>query len=325
MLRTLASLSLCLAAGCSLGKIDNPSGGDSNLPTLGAGPFAKPLIDFDTAGDEPYVVSQPRASLSEPMVLDRDDGGFRIWYSRQADDEDTVAIWYSEIPSIYELPDVSAAPALSADADWEEGRVAAPSIAALGDGTLIMMYEGGITQPMLGVAFSDDGGKSWEKSADNPVVAGAMTPTLGSASGELMAVWSRVGDETALYAADSGDGVRWSERAEPIVSARLDDGAAFDRQSVASPSLTIHETATGRLHFGLHFVGRNRNGEASIGYAGSFDGESWERFFGSEAVLSDNPPEESGPSLIVRGPTAYLFFEQPKQLRGAIAVAVHPG
>ena len=37
-----------------------------------------------------------------------------------------------------------------------------------------------------------------------------------------------------------------------------------------------------------------------------------------------NPPEETGPSLVVRGPRAFLFFTQPRQLRGAIAVGVSP-
>lgn len=325
MPRRIATLALSLAfLGCSLGTMDNPGGGDSNLPTLGAGPFGKPLIDFDTPAEEPFVVIQPLAQLYEPAVLDRSDGGFRLWFSRQADDEDTVEIWTTEVPSIYQQPDVALAPALVADQDWEEGRVGAPAVVSERDGNLLMLYEGGMTRRHVGLARSTDGGATWTKSPDNPVILDAFAPAIGATSDGFLAVFSRPGDETSLYAADSNDAESWTSRDQPIIEARLDDAAAFDRQTVMSPSLTIQETAAGRLHFGLHFGGRNRNGDASIGYAASYDGLTWERFFGSDPVLSDNPPEELGPSLIIRGSTAFLFFSQPRQLRGAIAVAIHP-
>ncbi|MBT8492420.1 MAG: glycoside hydrolase, partial [Deltaproteobacteria bacterium] len=236
-MRSLVIIACVALAGCSLGYIDNESGGSSNLPTLGAGPFAKPQIDFDTPAEEPFVIVQNRVSLFEPTVLERDDGGFRLWFSRQEDDSDEVQIWTGELPDILELPDTQFRAALVADQSWEEGRVSAPSVVELADGRLFMLYEGGITAPGIGLAISTDGGANWQKSDANPVIPDAISPGLGDARGRLLAVFLRPANDQEIFAADSDDGASWEIRSESVIGTRVDDGDAFDQQSLSSPSL----------------------------------------------------------------------------------------
>ena len=76
----MRALALILA-GCGLGG--GEGGGSANLPVSGAGPYGK-LSDPErtTALDEPYVVIDPEADVTDPAPVELEDGTIRIFYTR---------------------------------------------------------------------------------------------------------------------------------------------------------------------------------------------------------------------------------------------------
>jgi len=319
-----AAALLLVTSGWGLGLFEPESGGCDNLPTLGAGPYGKPQVDFDTLADEPHVVDDSRASLVDPAALERDDGGFRLWYGREADNSvGESEIWYAEIPSITDLPDVASHVLMTATQPWEEGRVAAPSITALSDGGLVMYYEGGVAAPAIGRAESADDGQSWTKSSDNPVLTGAAEPSAVEHGG-IWALYFTVPGESGIHRAESTDGLDWLVDDEPVILPRPDLAEAFDSVSVSDPAAIVRLTPAGQAHYGMFFNGRTGDDVAAIGFAGSFDGVSWERFGGPDPVLHPVAPEEHGPAVVLRSAQGFLFFHQQRLSRQRITVAVHP-
>jgi len=322
-MRVPAIATLLLATGCGLGIVDDGSGGAANLPTLGAGPYGKPEIDFDTPADEPYVLDA-RAQLRDPAVLRRDDGGFRIWLGREPDNQpEQSEIWYAELPAISELPDVGLQAVMVPDQAWEETRVAAPAVVADGD-RLVMYYEGGVAAPGVGRAESSDGGYTWTKDPGNPILAGATEPTAALLPDGSWVVMATRTDRPGIFRADSADGSDFVMSDVPAIEARPDEAAAFDRFAVTDPFLIVRETATGRLHWALFFNGLARNDDVAIGFAGSWDGEEWARFGGIDPILAPGAPIESGPSAVLEPARGFLFFDERSQQRQKIAVAVAP-
>lgn len=320
-----ALLALPLASACGLGLYDEESGGGNNLPTSASGPYGKPEIDFDTPADEPFVIADPGASLVAPTVLPRDDGGFRFWFGREPNNTAGVSeIWRAELADVFELPDVAPAASLAADQTWEGTRVTRPAIVELASGELVMYYEGGTEEaPAIGRATSSDGGVSWQKDAGNPVVEGAGDPAAAFVDDEWMLYVVRTGSE-GIHRATSTDGTSFAFDAEPVVMARPQAADAFDRGAVLAPSVVTELTPAGRVHFSMFFNGFDGDEDVAIGYAGSFDGVVWERFNGLEPILTPGSPDELGPTGLVVGPRAYLFYNQLSGGRQRIAVALHP-
>ncbi len=317
----LAVLALC-SAGCGLGLFGDESGGADNLPTLGAGPFGKPEIDFDTPADEPYLVADRNAHLRDPAVRERGDGGFSMWFGRHERENPARAdIWRAGISVYTELPDREPSLVLAADATWEQGRVTAPSIAALDDGTLVMFYEAGVDEPGIGRADSSDGGDTWTKHPDNPLFPG-HDPAAVYFQGAWTMYFTRA-DAPGIRRAESEDGVTWLSDPDPVVVARPAVADAFDRDGVSRPFVLAQVTEAGQRHWSMFFNGQ-RDEEASIGFAGSFDGVSWERFAGVDAILAPGGGSEYGPAAIIRGSRAFLFFHEARQLRDRITIAIHP-
>jgi predicted GH43/DUF377 family glycosyl hydrolase len=59
---------------------------------------------------------------------------------------------------------------------WDEGEVASPSVIRLNDGSLVMFYQGSNldqTRTGIGRAWSTDGGKTWTKDPNNPLITGS--------------------------------------------------------------------------------------------------------------------------------------------------------
>lgn len=325
MIKTLHATALALAAsGCGMGLFESESGGADNLPTLGAGPYGKPQVDYDTPADEPYVLEDSRASLVDPSVLEREDGGFRIWCGREPDNtENQSEIWYAEIPDITRLPDVSPRVTLTATAPWEEDRVAAPSVIEVADGRLVMYYEAGVGTRAIGRAESTDGGQSWQKNPANPVLEGAAEPSIVEIDGSWVLYLTIPGSD-GIYRAESADGLAWDLDGMPVLGPRPDVAEAFDSRSVSDPGAVARVSEAGQLHYGLFFNGRNDDDVASVGFAGSFDGVTWERYGGPDPVLHPVAPEEHGPSAVLRSAQGFLFFHEQRLSRQRITVAVHP-
>ncbi len=321
---------LVIVTACGVGPFDDEPGGRDNLPTRAAGPYDKTEIDFDTPADEPYVIADIAANVRDPSPLARAGGGFRLWYTRQDPDDGSAEIWYAELPDVHSVPDVPARPALTADAAWEDGFVGEPSVVDLGGGHLVLYYRGGTGAPAIGRADSSDDGASWQKQADNPVLEGAASPAA-----------ALLGDRTALYfvepgapgirAASAADGVAFTREPEPIVEPRPGLEEAFDTLAVAEPFALVTATLDDQepVHIGLFFTGTRPGGEPgtlnqAIGYAGSYDGLSFDRFFGADPVLEAGPPSDGGPGVISVAAGGVLFFHELKQTRYRIGASLHP-
>jgi hypothetical protein len=324
-------------AGCGVGPFDDAPGGRDNLPTRAAGPYRKLEIDFDTPADEPYVVVDRRAHVRDPAPLARDDGGVRLWFTRAEIDSDgasdTAEIWVAGVPSIVSLPDEAPSRALAADAAWEEDVVAEPSVVDLGEDHLVLYYRGGAAVPAVGRADSSDGGATWTKHPDNPLLAGARSPTAAFLpGGTVLLYYTAPGTPGILAAASDDDGVTFDPLG-PVITPRPDLDEAFDADAVGDPfalvTIPLDSTGADQVHIGLFFTGTRppTTGDdpvVSIGYAASYDGRTFARFLGPDPVLAGGPPSELGPAVLLVPAGGVLFFHEARQNRDRLAVSVHP-
>jgi hypothetical protein len=316
----LAAL-LAPALSCGLDVLGYEPGGADNLPTLGAGPYRKLPLDLETPVDEPFVLLDRGADLTDPEVHPRADGGFRLWFTRTSQEEE--AIYYAELPALGQLPDLEPLRVLAADQDWEQGRVAAPSVVEDGD-LLRLYYEGGVGIRAIGVATSTDGGATFTKDPQNPVLEAAGKPAATLAGDEVLLYAEELarGGGTILLAV-SADGVDFGS---PRVVLTPGPAGTFDADAVRDP-FAVARRSDGRTHVGLFYVGEStRGGEtlAALGFAGSFDGVTFERFAGGDAILEPFPPSERGPSAVLGPAGGLLFYSEPRSSRQQLAGARHP-
>jgi len=333
MCRAIAVLPLL--AGCGLGLGDGAGGGDDNLPTLGAGPYGRLDADFETPADEPFLVTSRAADYRDPAALARPDGGLRIWFAARADADplDAAHLAYAEVAGLHELPELGPTDVLRPVLPWEQDHIGAPSITreATRDGEhLVLYYAAGVADPAIGRAVSTDDGATWVRD-DQPVLTGAADPAAVLVDGTWHLFVTRPGTP-GIWRARSGDGIAFELDAAPIVTARPDLAEAFDARGVAAPFAAIDVSDAGRQHWGLWFAGEAaasptapdagpEGAETSIGYAGSFDGNRWERFGGAAPVLA---APAGGPCVLVDGPRGVMLYHQEQRLHLGIGVAVHP-
>ena len=317
--------------GCGLGIVDNTSGGGDNLPTLGAGPYGRLDSDLATPADEPFLLTDREESYADPACLARPDGGLVMWFERIVDGAtpDTSTIARGEVPGLRDLPDVAPHDVFEAAEAWEEGRVAAPAVIEL-DGALVMYYEAGVATPAIGRAESDDGGETWARSGAAPVVTDATDPSVVVVDGVWHLFFTRPG-APGIWRARSEDGESFGA-AELVIAPRPGVTEAFDGVAVGAPFALVETSDAGRPHWGLWFTGvaegdpgdpdAGAGGEAtSIGYAGSFDGEAWERFAGVDPVLT---APAGGPCVVLDGARGTLLYHEEQRLHLGVAAAVHP-
>ncbi len=323
-------LGMVTGMGCGLGFIEDHSGGAEHLPTQGAGPYGKLAADLDTPADEPYVVSAFRVSLRDPAPLWRDDGGIRLWFGYEDADflGQVSTIAYSELTDITELPDFEPIEVLVADQSWEQDWIGAPSVIQLSADELVMFYQGGLDSPAIGRADSSDGGMSWVKYENNPIISDGYNPSAVRLSDRGWSLFFHRAAGQGIYAATSADGTNWSVESEPVLAPRHADAGAYDRDALSSPHVTARRDAGGTLHYGLFFNGIVEPGEnevISVGWAGSFDGSEWRRFASpDEPALAPGNRNVHGPAVLLRPDRGIMFFNQLRQGVQSIAVAVHP-
>jgi hypothetical protein len=328
-MRALALLSLLAA--CGVGPFDDAPGGRDNLPTRAAGPYGKTEIDFDTPADEPYLLADIRSHMRDPSPLARAGGGLRVWFTRQEPEDGSAAIFYAELPDVHAVPDVPPALALAPSEPWEDSFVGEPSIVDLGGDHLVLYYRGGADDaPAIGRADSTDGGASWTKSGDNPVLEGASSPA-GAQLTDGTALYFIDPTSPGIHGATSADGVAFTRLPAPVVEARPGLEDAFDELAVADPVALVTATLDPDepVQVGLFFTGTRRGADPgtlvdSIGYAGSYDGIRFERFFGAEPVLDEGPPSEGGPGVIPVAAGGVMLFHELVQTRYRIGAALHP-
>jgi hypothetical protein len=329
MRTTSAALAVAAAlAGCGLDPFGEASGGRDNLPTVGAGPWARFDPDDATPADEPWVLADAAAELYDPAVVRRADGGLRVWMTREpvgmpADDQE---IDYAELASVHAVPDAAPRLALAADQTWEEGRVLAPSVVDLGGGHLAMFYEGGVADPAIGRADSTDDGATWQKQA-TPVLTGATSPSVAFVLGHYELYVARPGAPGIWRATGVAGTDDLVLDAAPILEPRPGLAKAFDAADLSDPCIVVERETTGTLHWGLYVVGYATapsdagSGTPSVGYAASFDGIGWQRFGAAKAQLS---PSETGPAVVLEPLSGVMLFADVKRGRRAIAAAHTP-
>ena len=296
------------------------------MPTLGGGPYGKLPLDLETPIDEPFVLAAANADLSDPVGRLRDDGGIRLWVTRQQPGQ-PAEIWAAEMPALTELPDVPLAPALVAELPWEAGEVRAPTVVADGD-RVTMFYQAG-DPPAIGRAVSTDAGATFARDPA-PVIEGALNPSA-IAIGDSIALLFERDDAPGIFAALSEDGgASFAPRSAPILEINPVD-AAFDLRSVTNPGAVATVTATGRTHIGVFYEGRSDELDdddeplIAIGYVGGFALDALERFGNRiDPILEPGVPSETGPSAILFPERGILFFSERRGARLRIAAAIHP-
>lgn len=321
----VAGVAAAAAPACGIGFADDASGGDHDLPTVGAGPFDRLEVDEGTPADEPWLVSDRTLDVTQPELVARPGGGFVFFVTREPADlpAGDTTIWRGAVTDPRLLPDEPPALVLAADQAWEEGHVAGPAVVALDD-RLVMFYEGGLAAPQIGRAESTDGGRTWQK-APAPILAGARAPGAAFDGTRWLLAYVRPA-EPGIWLARSADGVTFA--ADPI-PALMPSGVvrAFDQIEVGAPALGWQVESTGRGHWALWFAGLEEQpdpGDApryAVGYAASFDGMDWQRLAGGRPVLA---APAGDPEVLVEGASATLLFAGPNGRRLAVGVAEHP-
>jgi hypothetical protein len=316
----VAVLAIAIAGpGCGLGVLDTNADGTAGLPTAGAGPYGRLAIDDTTPAAEPQLLDDNAAFLSDPSVLRDDDGRLRVWYVRApAGDPALAAIHHAEVPDEHDVPDVGPVAVVVADQAWEEGRVAAPSVIEDGAG-LVMYYQGGATTPAIGVARSTDG-TTWQKDPA-PVLPAAGAPGAVIVDGATWLFVTRPGMPGIWRAVDAGQGFVLD--AAPVVSPRPSLADAFDRATVGDPTALAVPRRGGGTRIHLWFTGTTEDPmeDPAVGYAGSFDGVTWERFGLENPMLAGFA---TGPSVVLEASRGLMVFAEPNRGRLAITVAEHP-
>lgn len=140
----------------------------------------EPGLVFEASG---YADDFDGYSVFSPEVL-KIDGKYHMWYAGfggafsgnqigYAYSTDGIN-WERYVKPGAQFPE----PVLSVGGSgaWDEGEVASPSVIRLNDGTLIMFYQGSNldqTRTSIGRTWSTDGGKTWTKHPDNPLITGS--------------------------------------------------------------------------------------------------------------------------------------------------------
>lgn len=314
---------LALVLGCGMGPFAGEGGGADNLPSAGAGPYTSIPADFDTPAEEPFVYSQPIVELLDPAVLAAEAGGFHIYYTKIEDDRSEI--WRVYLPEVGALIEGLPERVLEADVEWEEGQVGGASLVEDGQ-DLLLYYYAGETNTGIGRARSSNGGQSFTKELGNPLVVGAIDPYV-VLHGERWFMVSGNADGSALALREGDDGITFSEPTE-ILRPRRGVDTAFDQLELRAPALDVKTTLDGGLHFGVFYSGLGYgSGDdplESIGYIGSFDGLQWQRFMAGEPILQPGPGGAGGAAPLVGPSRSLLFYHQPRQGRGQIALATSP-
>ena len=317
-----ALLWLLLVPACGLGIADDSSGGRTELPGTGAGPFARLVADPLTPADEPWLAIDPILEVTEPAILARPAGGYLTWITQESAElpAGDTEIWFAELPELRGLPLAPFARALAAELTWEGDRVGAPAIVALDD-RLVMFYAGGDD---IGRAESTDGGRTWSKRAE-PVLRNATSPGIAFDGSAWVLAFV---DGRGIGVAHSTDGVTFTPDPDPVITARTDSGPkVFDHTLVTSPSVAWLVEGTGRGHWVMWYAGLARlpaSGEAptfAIGYAGSFDGHDWQRISGERPIVA---APAGAPAVVVEGNHAVMAYDALNGRRFGVGLAATP-
>ena len=191
-----------LIGGCGLGVLTGEAGGSDNLPIAGTGPYAKLEADPETPANEPIVLQDSGANLLAPSAIERDDGGFVIFYERREVGGGLGRIFAAEISSLVELPDREARSVLEPALSWQADDLRNPAVVRIDDDTLHLYYDAGIPAA-IGRAISTDGGETFIAESA-PLIENARAPSVAIFEGQTLLVFEGV-DRLGIFAAIATD------------------------------------------------------------------------------------------------------------------------
>jgi hypothetical protein len=316
---TLTSLILI-----SCGTIAEGNGGAENLPS-------RHIVPFDKLTPSEFVLDDEHLSLNEPFAIER-SGRIVLYLSVTSADETSIGRATSADGESFG----SVETVLTAELDWEDGAVAAPTVLPEG-GSLLMWYQAGPTGAAIGLARSDDG-IDWSRESEPVLVADdnerILSPSVVRWEGGFEMYFAVSPDDSdadfpsaAIHVADSADGVTWTRRGavlEPGTGCLDEDGepaGCWDEVYVRSPAARVSVSPLGRPLLDIWYTGGIRANSA-IAFAGSRNGRDFVRY-NLNPVVNDSSPEEAA-ALLQRGGELWMYFADELGDRLAIGLAVNP-
>lgn len=329
----LGMLSLWVVSACGAAASDG--GGDTDLPTRGAGPFGKLEPDPATPVLEPVLIADPDGleHWRSPILAKEGDSTYSVIFSALG--EGGAVIRRAAGVSLTEGPGAIET-LLEPEDPWEATRLEHPSLVWPGVGHPVgLFYEAGAGA--IGYAGAVDG-LVFERHAGNPVLVGDGLEE-GARVGEPAGIWHQ-GDLWLYYAAPERgaifavrfpggdlsnperlDGDARTPERDPVLGPNTFD-EQFDVGGVGAPFVRITSWA-GRPVFDLWYRGWDASGDSTVGFAGSFDGLGYKRF-DENPVLPAGGVQETDPCVISMGVGSLMLFAQGSASGPwAIAAALH--
>jgi hypothetical protein len=297
------------------------AGGDSNLPSSGAGPF-RPLAATEVSGVAPNLLDDQTADYRAPSALALSDGVALYVVMVGAQGNDVIArtratddrTFYGATEDFGHKPQQ----VLASDQPWESPDLAHPSVLAVGSGVWLYYASNGsigLAQSADGLTFTKGGGPVLAADALGPI-ASASVAQLPDGSFDMMFAQ---GD--SIYEATSADGLVWqrvdADPSTPVMDPVLGPAPSntelppFDTLRVADPCFSPRVTAAGRLQARLLYTGYSEaegGVTSAIGFAA--------RYGSSGALVRADGPvysvskNESSPALFPLTNLSYLYVEQ---------------
>lgn len=320
VLAALLGLGALLGGAAACGAAADEGGGDTDLPTRGAGPYGKLEPDPETPVEEPVILADPDGIEEWRGPAIRVEGGGRLSVYFAAALGARVELRLASGVTLAEgATDVTTV--LTPEQSWEGERVDHPSLVEPGAGhALGLFYEAG--DGRIGYAGSDDG-VSFERRPAPVLEADGLAE--GDRVGEPSAVWYG-GDLWLYYAAPAAgaifvvrfpggdlgaperlDGDDRTPERDPVLGPNP-FAEQFDVLAVGAPFVRITALAD-RPVFDLWYRGLGEGGSQTVGFAGSLDGRVWKRF-PENPVLPAGGVDESDPCVITDGIHSIMLFAQ---------------
>jgi hypothetical protein len=315
------------------------SGGSGWRPVSGSGPFRPLTPDSALGALAPFVLSDNRADLDDPAVVDWGEQ-LAIWVTARRVNLTTI-----EHADAYSL-EQGFGPLVQAFAPseaWEAGAVTGPTLIAgdpvIPNGMWIMFYSGG---GALGwaTATAVSLGHSWAKAPGPAIVANGSEEGNELSSPAVV----RLDDRVRVYYLASG--AIWAAEAPwaDIVAARATHWTRLDGDPTTpgrdpmlrAPSWALSlgrftaraaETPAGRLRHDLYFTaitlanGTAAAATATCGFASSYTGD---RFVVAGAPIVPTTRDRRAPTETPYRDGALLLYIQELATVGAVAAAVSP-
>lgn len=330
---------LCMAAAAGCGALGGPATSD-HVPNAGVTGWHLLPSNSQTEIQEPFVFCPPGGARAPAVVRGGSGVVWRLWYVTA----DGAVGGATSSDGLYDWVDDG--PLALAGGPWSDVSVARDGeiwrlAAATSDGSRISIFgsvDGAAWAPVASLAATEP----WEAGR---VGGPALLADPISGGWILFHEGARRG---AIGAATSADGETWVDSSEPILTpATIAASTEWSVLSLGAPSAAIDTSRPGPAVYKLWFEAKElRHGRTPslsesadvVGFAGSFDGVTWQAFAGNPVfqqrlvTIPNAPPvftPTREPSVVATGASWRMYFEDPfdngtAPVRACVAVAVTP-